>query len=335
MGTVRSGAAAGASLRHWLKTALGALVCAVGLLLLTRDLMDALAAASPAVRGALGGGMMAALATAAGTLPVLLAQGVSQRLYDAALGLGAGIMLAATAFSLVLPAIAASKAAGATAFGASAVVGGGIAIGMAAVLLLERIADHRLPDAGPAAGLATGPSAGTGNLAGHSASHSAALSAEQSAGPASARLPMRHAWLFVAAVVLHNIPEGLAIGVAYAGVDALKAHSLATGIALQDIPEGLVVAMALRAVGYGRGFSTLLGVLSGVPEPCAAVLGALLIGYSAALLPWGLAAAAGAMLFVICHEVVPAAHRNGPRAGASCALVAGFIVMMVLDTALA
>jgi ZIP family zinc transporter len=290
-----------AGLRQAPRAALGALVCAAGLLLLAHDAYLALAAAPPAVRGALAGGMAAALATAAGTLPVLLAQGVSQRLYDAALGLGAGIMLAATAFSLVLPAIAASKAGGATPFGASVTVGGGIALGMAAVLLLGRIADHGAP-AQPLPGAA---------------------------------MPVRHAWLFVAAVAIHNLPEGLAIGVAYAGVDALKAHSLATGIAIQDIPEGLVVAMALRAVGYGRGFSTAMGMLSGLPEPCAAVAGALLIAYSAALLPWGLAAAAGAMLFVICHEVVPAAHRHGPRTGASCALVAGFIVMMVLDTALA
>jgi ZIP family zinc transporter len=290
-----------AGLRQAPRAALGALVCAAGLLLLAHDAYLALAAAPPAVRGALAGGMAAALATAAGTLPVLLAQGVSQRLYDAALGLGAGIMLAATAFSLVLPAIAASKAGGATPFGASVTVGGGIALGMAAVLLLGRIADHGAP-AQPLPGAA---------------------------------MPVRHAWLFVAAVAIHNLPEGLAIGVAYAGVDALKAHSLATGIAIQDVPEGLVVAMALRAVGYGRGFSTAMGMLSGLPEPCAAVAGALLIAYSAALLPWGLAAAAGAMLFVICHEVVPAAHRHGPRTGASCALVAGFIVMMVLDTALA
>lgn len=303
------------------KAALGALVCAAGLLLLGHDAYLALAAAPPAVRGALAGGMAAALATAAGTLPVLLAHGVSQRLYDAALGLGAGIMLAATAFSLVLPAIAASKAGGATPFGASVTVGGGIALGMAAVLLLGRIADHGAP-AQPQPQPQPQPKP------------QSQAQAQAQAQPGAA-LPVRHAWLFVAAVAIHNLPEGLAIGVAYAGVDALKAHSLATGIAIQDIPEGLVVAMALRAVGYGRGFSTAMGMLSGLPEPCAAVAGALLIAYSAALLPWGLAAAAGAMLFVICHEVVPAAHRHGPRTGASCALVAGFIVMMVLDTALA
>ncbi|CAN7321095.1 ZIP family metal transporter [Pseudoduganella sp. LjRoot289] len=291
------------------RAALGWLVCAAGVLLLARDAVGALSALPGSMRGALTGGLFAALATAAGTLPVLLAQKVSQRLYDAALGLGAGIMLAATAFSLVIPAIAASKAAGATPLTASLVTAGGIALGMLAVLLLERAVEP---------GTALGPAPAVREL-----------ERERDA------VSLRRAWLFVAAVAIHNVPEGLAIGVGYAGVDALKAHSLATGIAIQDIPEGLVVAMALRAVGYGRVYSTVLGALSGVPEPLAAIAGALLIDYSAALLPWGLAGAAGAMLFVICHEVVPAAHRNGACTGASCALVAGFIVMMVLDTALA
>ena len=314
MSIMRAAAWGRYALRSVPRAALGALVCAAGMLLLAQDVYDALAAAPPGVRGALGGGMLAALATAAGTLPVLLARDVSRRLYDAALGLGAGIMLAATAFSLVLPAIAASKAGGASALAASATVGGGIALGVAAVLLLGRVAGHGVRE---------------GTVA------NARGSTRQANGFDIDADSVRQAWLFVAAVALHNLPEGLAIGVAYAGVDAIKAHSLATGIAIQDIPEGLVVAMALRAVGYSRGYSTAMGALSGLLEPCAAVAGALLIAYSAALLPWGLAAAAGAMLFVICHEVVPAAHRHGQRTGATCALVAGFIVMMVLDTALA
>jgi ZIP family zinc transporter len=123
--------------------------------------------------------------------------------------------------------------------------------------------------------------------------------------------------------------------VAYAGVDLAKAHSLATGISVQDVPEGLVVALALRTVGYGRVFSALLGVASGLIEPVAAVAGAVLIDYARNLLPWGLALAAGAMLFVISHDVIPEAHRKGRCTSASCAVVAGFIVMMVLDTALA
>jgi ZIP family zinc transporter len=145
---------------------------------------------------------------------------------------------------------------------------------------------------------------------------------------------IKRAWLFVWAVALHNLPEGLAIGVAYAGVDLGKANSLATGISIQDVPEGLVVALALRTVGYGRGISTALGVASGLIEPVAAVAGVALIGISAGLLPFALAAAAGAMLFVIANDVVPESHQNGHGTWASVALIFGFILMTVLDTAL-
>ena len=98
------------------------------------------------------------------------------------------------------------------------------------------------------------------------------------------------------AISLHNLPEGLAIGVAYAGTDPTAALALATGISIQDVPEGLVVALALRSVGYSRVTSAGLGMLSGFVEPIAAVFGAAVIGISANLLPWGLASAAGAML---------------------------------------
>ncbi len=130
-------------------------------------------------------------------------------------------------------------------------------------------------------------------------------------------------------------PEGLAIGVAAAGTDAVGAQALATGIAIQDVPEGLVVALALSGVGYGRWTSAGLGVLSGLVEPIAAVFGAVLIGVSAGLLPWGLAIAAGAMLFVISHEIIPESHRKGHEAWATSGLVLGFVLMMLLDTALA
>jgi ZIP family zinc transporter len=145
---------------------------------------------------------------------------------------------------------------------------------------------------------------------------------------------LKRAWLFVWAVALHNLPEGLAIGVAYAGVDLAKANSLATGISIQDVPEGLVVALALRTVGYGRGLSVALGVASGLIEPVAAVAGVALIGISAGLLPFALAAAAGAMLFVIANDVVPEAHQHGHGTWASVSLIFGFILMTVLDTAL-
>ncbi len=282
---------------------LGTMIACCGAALLARDLAAWVGALPLALHGALVGGVMAALATAAGTLPVLLSQSLSQRAYDAFLGFGAGVMLAATAFSLVQPAIASARLAGAGAFEASAICGAGIVAGAGFVLLLDRVlsVDRVL------AGMDDAVRAGR----------------------------LKRAWMFVGAVTIHNLPEGLAIGVAYGGVEALKAHSLATGIALQDIPEGLVVALALRTAGYGKPFSVLLGVASGLIEPVAAVLGAAVIDVSAGLLPWGLAFAAGAMLFVICHEVVPESHRNGNCASASSAVVFGFIVMMMLDTALA
>lgn len=289
------------SLPSW-RYALGAAICLGGALALMQDVASGVAAFDARVHGALLGGATAALATALGTLPVLLSQNFSQRTYDAFLGFGAGVMLAATAFSLVIPAIAASKDGGAGPFAASATVGAGILLGMCLVLLLDRVARHQ------------------------------AVLANIDTGRGDS---IKRAWLFVAAVAIHNLPEGLAIGVAYAGVDLAKAHSLATGISVQDVPEGLVVALALRTVGYGRVFSCLLGVASGLIEPVAAVAGAVLIEYARQLLPWGLALAAGAMLFVISHDVIPEAHRKGNCTSASCAVVAGFIVMMVLDTALA
>jgi len=262
-----------------------------------------LGTASPAMRTALAGSCMAAAATALGTLPVLLAQSFSQRSYDGFLGFGAGVMLGATAFSLVMPAIHAARAGGAGAMAASTTVGAGIAAGALFVIFLGRLVPVHV-----AAGL---PDA-----------------------QASAANGYRRVWLFIAAITLHNLPEGLAIGVASAGPDIDRAQSLAAGIAIQDVPEGLVVALALRSVGHGRWFSAGLGVLSGLVEPVAAVAGVGMISVSLGLLPVGLAAAAGAMLYVIVQEVIPESHSHGHGQVASIALVAGFILMTVLDTAL-
>jgi ZIP family zinc transporter len=151
-------------------------------------------------------------------------------------------------------------------------------------------------------------------------------------GPKAMKL--KRVWLFVLAIALHNLPEGLAIGVAFAGSDPVAATALATGISIQDVPEGMVVALALRGVGYGRFMSVGLGVASGLVEPAMAVLGATVVTLTASLLPWGLALAAGAMLFVISHEIIPESHRQGHEAFATGGLMVGFVLMMVLDTAL-
>ena len=283
------------------RRAVGMFICVLGCLLLITGLVNQIAHASPNLRAALLGGGTAAAATALGTLPILFSQNFSKRTYDCFLGFGAGVMLGATAFSLVIPALAAAKAAGAGNWGASLTVGAGITIGATLLLMMGRF-----------------------------------ISTDGILDTEDARLShsMRRAWLFVWAVALHNLPEGLAIGVAYGGIDLSKANSLATGISIQDVPEGLVVALALRTVGYGRVLSAALGMLSGVIEPIAAAAGVAVIGVSAGLLPFALAAAAGAMLFVIVNDVVPESQENGNGTWASGALVFGFILMTVLDTAL-
>ena len=255
---------------------------------------------------ALGAGSVAALATAAGTLPVLLGRSYSQRGFDCFLGLGAGVMLSATAFSLLLPALASAALAGHGRMGSSVMVALGMLCGVGLIIGLERIV-------------------GTPALP---------ADAGDGSSDSAAQRRVARVWLFMLAVTLHNMPEGLAIGVAYAGIDLDKAGTLAIGIAVQDIPEGLVIALAFRSIGYGRWQAARMGIVSGLIEPVAAVAGVGLVGMSALLLPVGLAAAAGAMLFVIINEVIPETHQHGNGKLASCALAAGFAAMLVLDTAL-
>ena len=277
------------------------LVCSVAGVLLLGSLAEQIMTANPKMHNAMMGGMTAAAATALGTLPVLFAQNFSKRTYDCFLGFGAGVMLAATAFSLVIPALNAAKSAGAGNWEASLLAGAGIMVGAMAIMLLGRAvrADGILET-----------------------------------GSGTDSISLRRAWIFVWAVALHNVPEGLAIGVAHAGIDLEKATSLTTGISIQDVPEGLVVALALRSVGYGRLTAVGLGIASGLAEPVAAVIGVALIGISGGLLPIALAAAGGAMLFVIVNDVIPESRQSGNGTWASIALLIGFILMTVLDTAL-
>jgi len=290
-----------ASPRLRVSRVVGALILAAGLAVLLRQVYDGLRAGDPAMQGALLGGSMAALATALGTLPMLLSRPYSQRFLDTMLGFGAGVMLAASSFSLVLPALKAAADQGAGGWEAGGIVGLGIVLGSACLFLIDRLMPHEH------------------FIKGLEGSRARA---------------MKRAWLFVLAITLHNFPEGLAIGVAFAGADPIGARSLAMGISIQDLPEGMVVALALRGVGYGRGLSAGIAILSGLIEPLAAVLGVAVLGLSAMLLPWGLAAAAGAMIFVISHEIIPESHRQGHEAFATGGLILGFVVMMVLDTAL-
>ncbi|HEY0924106.1 ZIP family metal transporter [Rheinheimera pacifica] len=253
------------------------------------------------VRYAFYAGMVAATATAAGAVPALFMRRLSQKLLDVMLGFGAGVMLAACMFSLIVPALALLTDSGASPWRSSGSVALAILLGGAFMLLLERLVPHE-----------------------HFIKEEDRLRSQT----------LRRSWLFVFAIALHNIPEGLAIGASFASGDTAAATALATGISVQDIPEGLVVAMALLAVGYSRTLAVGIAILSGLTEPVMAIVGAAVLGESSLLLPWGLAVAAGAMLFVISHEMIPESHRQGHELAATNGLMLGFVLMMLLDTAL-
>lgn len=293
-----------ARLRRWL----GAAILLGGGIILLRDMWFNLWDPQSQVAAALGGGLLAAAATSLGALPVLFSQTLSERTQDSLFGFGAGVMLAASAFSLVLPGVEAAENLGWSAFVAVSIVGAALLLGGGMLLLIDRMVPHEHFIKG-VEGLKGG---------------------ERDASA----LRLRRTWLFVFAIALHNLPEGLAIGVAYAGMDVARATSLAIGIAIQDIPEGLVVAIALVAVGYSRLRAFLLAMATGLIEPVGAVLGASVVEYSVSLLPWGLGFAAGAMLFVISHEIIPESHRKGHEVSATVGLLLGFVLMMMLDISL-
>ena len=288
--------------REWL----GLVIVAAGVLILASEFWRYVTA-RPVVWIAFLGGSVAAVATALGTVPVMFSQRLSERVQDTLFGFGAGVMLAACAFSLIIPGLEAAKAqnlAGGSPWAAGSVIGLSILLGGAVLMLMDKLLPHE-----------------------HFIKGREGMDGE-------AVRKLRRTWLFVFAIALHNLPEGLAIGVGYAGNDGLRGNALATGIAIQDVPEGLVVAVALLAAGYKRWIAVGLGMASGLVEPLGAVLGASIIGWSAALLPWGLGFAAGAMLFVISHEIIPESHRKGHEAYATSGLMIGFVLMMLLDTAL-
>jgi len=257
--------------------------------------------AATGLRLALLGGGVAFAATALGALPGVALRGLSQRLEDSMLGLAAGMMLAASSFSLILPGLEAGEALSGSAGIGAAVVVAGMAIGVLLMLGLDQFTPHEHTHGGPC-------------------------------GAGYERCG--RVWLFVFAIALHNLPEGMAIGVAFAQGDMGVGLPLTTAIALQDIPEGLAVAMALRSIGLSPLHAVLVAAASGVMEPIGALLGIGLTSGLALAYPVGLGLAAGAMIFVVSHEVIPETHRNGHQTMATLGLMAGFALMMVLDTTL-
>ncbi|MCY1277208.1 Zinc transporter ZupT [compost metagenome] len=283
-----------------LRQALGLLVLLFGAVLLFERIAEFHArSADPVITLALQGGLLCALGTALGALPVLFIRSITPRTEALMLGFGGGVMLAATVFSLLMPGLEAARDQGYAAWQASLLMAAGLLLGAGGLF----VGGQLLPT--------------------HSAGCGVSVSEER----------MARVLLFVVAIVLHNVPEGMAVGVA-TGASLDGAQHLALGIALQDVPEGMIVALVLLSAGMGRVKAVAIGAASGLVEPLFAVLCAWLVGISTVLLPWGLAFAAGAMLFAVIHEIIPQSQRTAHGMAASLGLLAGFCLMMGLDTGL-
>ncbi len=245
--------------------------------------------------------------TALGASLVFLTREVSRRTLDSLLGFACGVMIAASYWSLLAPAIELSESMPVPNWFPAAV---GFLLGAMAL----RVADRLLPHL----------------HLGFSIGHAEGLPTQ-----------LRRTTLFVLAITLHNIPEGLAVGVAIGAAAAglpeatmSGAIALTIGIGMQNFPEGMAVAMPLRREGLSRWRSFWYGQLSGIVEPVAAAVGAVTVLYAQAVLPYAMAFAAGAMIFVVLEDAIPEAERSGNVDLAAMSAIFGFVVMMVLDVAL-
>ncbi|WP_336366139.1 ZIP family metal transporter [Marinobacter sp. C2H3] len=245
--------------------------------------------------------LAAGLATGIGALTVFFVRAPSHKLQDALLAGAAGVMLAASFFSLIQPGLDYGQTITGHLWIASLIVITGLMCGGGALYYIHQRLPHEHFELGRE-------------------------------GPDASRL--RRIWLFVIAITLHNFPEGMAVGVGFAGGDVKNGYILATGIGLQNIPEGMAVAFSLMAVNYSRTRSFLIGLLSGLAEPVGGVLGATLVWLAEPAMPWTLGFAAGAMLFIISNEIIPETHHREWKILSTFCLMAGFSLMMFLDTTL-
>lgn len=243
--------------------------------------------------------------TAFGASFVFFFKNMSRVVLDGMLGFTGGIMIAASFWSLLAPAIEMSKGEGFAKVIPAAV---GFALGALFIFGLDKLLPHL---------------------------H---INFKETEGVKS---PWQRTTLLVLAITLHNIPEGLAVGVLFGGVAAgipeasiAGAVTLAIGIGIQNFPEGIAVSMPLRRMGMSRWKSFMYGQSSAIVEPIAGVLGAVAVTFFTPLLPYALAFAAGAMIFVVVEEVIPETQQDKNTDIATLGLIGGFIVMMTLDVAL-
>ena len=260
------------------------------------------------VQQALIAGLFTWAVTAIGAGLVFVTTHVSRRLLDSMLGFAGGVMIAASYWSLLAPSIEISQDGPMPTWFPATI---GFLLGGAVLWVTDKALPH----------LHLG------------------LRMEDAEG---LRSTWRRSILLVSAITLHNIPEGLAVGVAFGGASSPMsgttalgaAIALAIGIGIQNFPEGVAVAMPLRGEGISRLRAFWYGQLSAVVEPIAAVIGAGAVVYAGPILPYALSFAAGAMIYVVVEELIPESHRAGNVDLATVSLMLGFSVMMVLDVAL-
>lgn len=236
---------------------------------------------------------------------LLLGEKTASKMQKTLLGFASGVMVAAAVWSLLIPAIEFSEQGGGAGWlPASA----GFLIGMAFMLLLDHFTPHLHLDSATPEGL-----------------------------PSS----LGRSTMLMLAVTLHNIPEGMAVGVVLAGalsgqadLSVTAAIALAAGMALQNAPEGAIISLPLRAQGASRLKSFGYGALSGIVEPLAAVVTILLVEHLIGVFPYLLAAAAGAMMYVVIEELIPEVHQDKHSNIPTIGFAVGFVIMMILDTAL-
>ncbi len=251
------------------------------------------------------GTMFTFAATALGAATVFFfRKDIPASLQKTFLGFAAGVMIAASVWSLLIPAMEMAEAAGQPGWLPTA---GGFVLGGLFLMLLDRVLPHQHPACNEPEGL---------------------------------RCSLGRSTMLVLAVTLHNIPEGLAVGLAFglagesSAMSISGALALSLGMALQNFPEGAAISLPLKREGLSNKRSFVLGALSGIVEPIAGVLGVLIASQITGIMPWFLAFAAGAMIYVVVEELIPEAHLGEHSDTGTLSVMAGFLIMMILDVAL-
>ncbi|HFI0530237.1 TPA: ZIP family metal transporter [Streptococcus suis] len=266
----------------------------------------------PVVLQALLAGLFTWFCTIVGSAVVFFFRTVSRRLLDIMLGFAAGVMIAASFWSLLAPSISYAE----QSYGNLAWIPA--AVGFAAGGIFLRLVDAGVPHL-----------------------HLGNDKEEAEGGVERERKKLSKTALLFLAITIHNIPEGLAVGVTFGALATnnssaafIGALGLALGIGIQNIPEGAALAIPIRTDGASRWKAFYWGSMSAIVEPIAAVLGAFAVTFMTPILPYALSFAAGAMIFVVVEELIPESQTNGNTDIATLGLMAGFIIMMILDVAL-